>query len=262
MERALRAAATGMSAMQLNVDIISNNIANVNTTGFKKSILEFEDLVYQKIKSTHTSGESGGTVPTPVEVGNGVKFTASTKLHLQGPLTETGNALDLSIYGDGFFKIQMTDGTTAYTRDGTFKLDSEGNLVNDKGYFVLPQITVPEDVDTLVFRQDGRVEIQLLGEHEFTEVAQLEITRFINKSGLSSIGSNLMIETEASGPPIDVVPGEGGVGTIEQGYIEQSNVDIITEMVAMISAQRAYEVNSKTIQTVDRMFDVANGIKR
>ena len=262
MERALRAAATGMSAMQLNVDIISNNIANVNTVGFKKSTLEFEDLVYKKLRSTHSSGESGGTVPTPVEVGNGVRFTASTKLHLQGPLTQTGNSLDFAINGDGFFQIQMPDGSTANTRDGTFKLDSEGNLVDDKGYFVLPQITVPEDVETLVFRQDGRVEIQLLGEHEFTEIGQLEISRFINKSGLSSIGGNLMVETEASGPPIDVVPGEGGVGTIEQGYTEQSNVDIITEMVAMISAQRAYEVNSKTIQTVDRMFDVANGIKR
>jgi len=262
MERALRAAATGMTAQQIHIDVLSNNIANVNTAGFKKSVLEFEDLVYQKLRSTYKSSDTGGTIPAPVEVGNGVKYTATTKIHVQGALSETGNPLDLSIYGDGFFKIQLPDGRIGYTRDGTFKLDGEGNLVNDKGYYVMPQLNVPTDTETIVFRQDGRVEVQLLGEYEFSEIGQLEVSRFLNKSGLSSIGGNMMIETEASGPPIDVVPGVGGVGTLEQGYIEQSNVDIIDEMVGMISAQRAYEVNSKSIQTVTQMFDIASGIKR
>jgi flagellar basal-body rod protein FlgG len=262
MERALRAAATGMSAQQLNVDVISNNIANVNTTGFKKSMVEFKDLVYQKIKSGHGAGESGQTLPVEVQVGNGVKYVSTSKVFMQGALTQTANPLDIAINGDGFLKVQLPSGEVAYTRDGQIKIDAEGKVVTATGNYFLPEITVPEDTEEIVFRQDGRVEVKLLGEREFTEIGQLELSRFINPTGLSSIGNNLYIETESSGPPIDGTPALDGFGSLEQGYIEQSNVDLVNEMVAMISAQRAYEVNSKTVQSVDQMYDIANGIKR
>ena len=262
MERALRTAATGMHAQQLAIDVLSNNIANVNTTGFKKSSIEFKDLIYQTIKSGHQAGVNGNSQPVPIQVGNGVKYVSTQRHHSQGALTETGNSMDLAIYGEGFVKVQLLDGSVAYTRDGSIKIDGEGSLVTADGHYLLPEMQIPEDTAEIAFRVDGRVEIRVHEEREFTEIGQLELVRFINPAGLSSVGGNKYIETESSGPPIEGTPGAAGFGTVQQGYTEQSNVDLVSEMVAMISAQRAYELNSKTVQTVEQMYNIANGLKR
>lgn len=262
MIKAMRTAASGMSAQQMNVDNIANNLANVNTTGFKKSKLEFQDVLYQNYKKPGVATAIGAIAPTGLAIGYGSKPAASVREFTVGDLQQTGNSLDLAIDGDGFFQIQRPDGTTAYTRDGAFKLSADGRVVTTDGYFLLPEITIPQDTSSLSVGSDGTVEASIVGQDTPSQIGQLELARFINPAGLSAIGKNLLIQTSASGTPITNTPAQGGVGSINQGYLEMSNVSVVDEMVNMIVAQRAYEMNSKAIQTADDMSSVANNLKK
>jgi flagellar basal-body rod protein FlgG len=262
MIKAMRTAASGMAAQQMNVDNIANNLANVNTTGFKRSKIEFQDVLYQNFKRAGTASAVGIDVPTGLAIGYGARPSATAREFSPGDLQFSGNALDMAIEGSGFFQIQQPDGTTAYTRDGAFKLSSDGRLVNSEGYYLLPEVTIPEDSLTISVGSDGTIEVLQFGQEIPTEVGQLEMARFINPSGLLAIGRNLLLQTGASGTPITDIPGQGGVGSIIQGYLEMSNVKVVDEMVNMIVAQRAYEMNSKAIQTADDMAGVANNLKR
>ncbi len=262
MIKAMRTAASGMSAQQMNVDNIANNLANVNTTGFKKSKVEFQDVLYQRLSDAGVSSITGSVIPTNLEVGYGVKPVATTRQFAMGELSPTENPFDLAIEGNGFFQITLPDGTTGYTRDGTFKISPDGRLITSDGFFLTPEITIPEDAESVNITPQGIVAVMQVGQNEPTEVGQLELARFINPSGLSAIGHNLYEQTAASGDPITSVPGEEGVGRIAQGYLEVSNVDVVNEMVNMIIAQRAYEINSKAIQTSEDMTQIANNLKR
>jgi flagellar basal-body rod protein FlgG len=255
-------AATGMEAQQLYMDTISNNLSNVNTTGFKRQKLEFQDLMYQAMREPGVRNVEGAMSPAGIETGLGVKPSATQRIFEQGSLTKTGNSLDWAIEGDGLFQITLPDGTTAYTRDGSFKLSSDGTIVNSSGYFLSPQITVPEQAQNFTISTDGKITATLPGETTPTELGQLELARFVNPSGLRSLGGNLYAETDASGAPMVVTPGEEGAGTISQFNVEGSNVQVVTEMVNMISAQRAFEIVSKAITVSDDMLQVANNIKR
>ncbi|HEY8344141.1 MAG TPA: flagellar basal-body rod protein FlgG [Bacillota bacterium] len=262
MIRALWTASSGMNAQQLNIDTVANNLANVNTTGFKKSRLEFQDLLYQTIRGAGAVTAQGTMIPTPLQVGHGVRPVASTKIFEQGDTTQTGNALDLLIEGDGFFQVEMPDGTTAYTRCGSFKIDSEGRIVTADGYILQPELVVPEDANSIIIAADGTVSVMLTGEDYPEEIGQIELVRFLNPEGLSSIGKNFYRMTAASGEPQYGTPGLDGLGEIAQGYLEMSNVKVVEEMVNMIVAQRAYEVNSKAIQASDEMLQTANNLRR
>ncbi|HVP06721.1 MAG TPA: flagellar basal-body rod protein FlgG [Candidatus Acidoferrum sp.] len=262
MIKAMRTAASGMSAQQMNVDNIANNLANVNTSGFKKSKLEFQDVLYQNYRKAGTASAVGLIVPSDLSIGYGTRPVASTREFTTGDLSQTGNPLDLAIDGDGFFQVQRPDGTTAYTRDGAFKMSADGRVVTSDGYYVLPQITIPENTTSISVGSDGMVEVMQFGQDTPTQVGQLELARFINPSGLSAIGKNLLVQTTASGAPTTNIPSQGGMGTIDQGYLEMSNVQVVDEMVNMIVAQRAYEMNSKAIQTADDMASIANNLKR
>jgi flagellar basal-body rod protein FlgG len=253
MERALRTGAMGMSAQQTRVELIANNLANVNTTSFKKSRAEFQDLMYQNIKVAGTQQERNIELPTEVQVGSGVRLVATTKSFSQGDLTETTSSLDLGINGDGFFQIKRADGTIAYTRDGSFKLSSDGKIVTADGYYLEPDISIPEDTTSISISKDGIVEAVLPNQTDALTVGQIDLVKFINPEGLKNIGSNLYLATSASGIPINGTAGSEGYGEIKQNYLEASNVDIVEEMVSMISAQRAYEINSKTIAAADEM---------
>lgn len=262
MIRALWTAATGMQAKQLDLDVIANNLANVNTTGFKKSRVDFQDLMYQVIrfKGTPTSPET--QVPSGIEVGLGVRPAAIQKIFSQGDIYETGNPLDLVIEGDGFFQILLPDGTVAYTRDGAFKLDAQGRMVTSDGFPLEPPITILQGAESITIAQDGTVTVKMPGETEPQEVGVIELARFINPAGLLSIGRNLYVATAASGEPQVGTPGLEGFGTLAQGFLETSNVQIVEEMVRMISAQRAYEINAKAITTADEMMSITNNMKR
>jgi flagellar basal-body rod protein FlgG len=262
VDKALRTAATGMRAQQLHVDTIANNLANVNTTGFKKNKVEFQDLLYQTIRPAGTATTEGTEAPTELQVGCGAKPVATTRMYTQGDVVATGNSLDLAIEGDGFFQILLADGTTAYTRDGSLKLSSEGRIVTSDGYFLQPDITLPQETQSISISRDGIVSVITADSSEPQEIGQIELTRFINPSGLKSIGRNLSQITPASGEPITGTPDQEGFGGLAQGYLESSNVDVVEEMVNMIVAQRAYEINSKTIKTVDDMLSLVNGLKR
>lgn len=262
MIKSLRTAASGMSAQQLNVDNIANNLANVNTTGFKKAKVEFQDVLYQRIKQAGVANATGETVPTNLEVGYGVKPVATTRQFKMGEIQATENPLDLVIEGDGFFQVTMPDGTQAYTRDGSFKVNADGRITTSDGYYLYPEITIPEDAESISFMADGTVSVMLNGQTDPSEIGQLELARFINPAGLSAMGHNLYKPTGASGDAITAVPSEEGMGNILQGYLELSNVDIVSEMVNMIIAQRAYEINSKAISTSDEMSQIANNLKR
>jgi flagellar basal-body rod protein FlgG len=251
-----------MAAQQLNVDNIANNLANVNTTGFKKAKIEFQDIMYQSLRKPGVATSTESISPTSLDVGYGTKPIASTRQFQIGELQQTGNPVDMAIDGDGFFKIQMPDGTIAYTRDGSLKLTGEGRIATSDGFYLDPDITIPEDAISISVSFDGRVSVLQAGSTEPTELGQLELARFINPAGLSAIGHNLFQETPASGTPIEGVPTEEGLGQIQQGYLEMSNVDVVTEMVNMIVAQRAYEINSKVIQTADDMSSLVNNLKR
>jgi flagellar basal-body rod protein FlgG len=262
MNRALRTAATGMYAQQLNVDLISNNLANVNTTGFKKVRPEFQDLMYQTLKSSGTSNNPNVQPPTEIQIGNGAVPVATTRNFAQGDAQPTNNQLDFAISGDGFFQIRKPDGTTAYTRDGSFKISADGEFVTSQGYIIEPGITMPSDTVSIAVSRDGQISATAAGSTTPTKVGQLELAKFINPAGLRAIGDNLYVETPASGSVITGAPGAQGFGEVIQSQLESSNVDVVEEMVSMITAQRAYEINSKTITTVSDMLSIANSIKR
>ncbi len=262
MIRSLRTAASGMSAQQMNVDNIANNLANVNTTGFKKSKVEFQDIMYQSLRRPGVTAITGSTVPTSLDIGYGTRPVATTRQFSVGELSQSGNPLDLAIDGDGFYQIQRPDGTIAYTRDGSLKLTADGRVATSDGLFLTPEITIPEDAVSISVGFDGRVSVVQTGSNEPQEIGQIELARFINPAGLAAIGHNLLEETPASGAPITGAAGEDGFGRINQGYLEMSNVDVVTEMVNMIVAQRAYEINSKAIQTADDMSSLVNNLKR
>jgi len=262
MIKAMRTAASGMAAQQMNVDNIANNRANVNTTGFKKSNLEFQEVLYRNLRQAGTSTSPGTIVPTALEIGYGTSPVATTRQFVMGELQNTGNALDLAIEGNGFFQITMPDGTIGYSRDGSFKMSADGQMTTSNGYYVFPEITVPDDAEAISVGFDGVVSATIVGQTDPQELGQLELAKFINPAGLEAIGHNLYRQTAASGDPIVGGGGEEGLGTIGQGYLEMSNVDVVNEMVNMIVAQRGYEMNSKAIQTADEMSGLANNIKR
>jgi flagellar basal-body rod protein FlgG len=262
MLRSLWTAATGMTAQQQNIDVITNNLANVNTTAFKKSRAEFQDLLYQVIRPAGMTNNFGTQFPTPIEIGHGVKVAATQKSFGTGSAIETDNDLDLMISGDGFFQVQQPNGEVAYTRDGSFKRDDQGNIVTSEGYYVTPEVTIPMEASSVTVRENGDVMAAVSGTTESQMVGQIRTVRFVNPAGLESIGSNLYKETEASGQPIEGVPTLEGYGAIERGMLESSNVKLVEEMVNMITSQRAYEINAKAITTSDSMLGLANDMKR
>ncbi len=264
MMRSLWTAATGMTAQQFHIDTIANNLSNVNTTGFKKNRADFEDLLYHTIKAAGTPATNISVVPTGVQVGHGVKVAAAQKLFMQGSLKQTENPFDLALDGEGFFKIKLYDGTYAYTRDGSFKIDSNRQMVTSDGYLLEPPIVFPEGFirSEVSISEDGKVTCKIAGQDTPVEVGQIRIYRFVNPAGLKAIGANLFKITEASGPEIEGIPGYDGMAKLHQGFLEMSNVNLAEEMVDMIVAQRAYEVNSKAITTSDSMLATAIAMKR
>jgi flagellar basal-body rod protein FlgG len=262
MIKAMRTAAAGMTAQQMNIDVIANNLANVNTTGFKRSKIEFQDVLYQKIRSAGTESAAGSTVPIDLEVGYGTRPVATQRYFSMGQLQITGNPLDVAIEGNGFFQVQLPDGTTAYTRDGSFKLSADGQVVTSDGFFLQPNITIPADATDISVSADGIISVTVPGSAQPQELGQLEMAKFINPEGLGAIGHNLFLASVASGQPVLGNPSVEGFGRINQGALELSNVEIVDEMVNMIVAQRAYEINSKAIQTSEEMTQIANNLKR
>jgi len=262
MIRSLWTSATGMQAQALNLDVIANNLANVNTAGFKKSRAEFQDLLYETLRPAGTSSSQDTQVPTGIQIGHGTRASTVLKIFSQGNMENTKNELDLAIEGDGFFQIILPNGETAYTRDGSFKLDSDGRIVNSDGFALEPEISIPSDALSISVGIDGTVSVLQAGDSIPSEIGTIELARFVNPAGLISTGRNLYITSEASGDEMTGTPGEDGLGSIAQGFLEMSNVSVVDEMVSMITAQRAYEVNSKSIQTADEMLQMANNIKR
>ncbi|MBI5423513.1 MAG: flagellar basal-body rod protein FlgG [Opitutae bacterium] len=259
MNLSLYSAATGMEAQQLNLNTIANNLANVNTPGFKRSKIEFQDLLYQKPRASGSDSGGGNLVPTGIEVGNGSRVAATSKVFTQGQLTNTGEKLDVAIQGDGFFEVQRPDGTIGYTRDGSFKLNAQGQVVTVDGMPILSGMqTIPAGSNVSI-SEDGQVTVQ---SSSGSTTFRLTMTRFANPAGLRSMGGNVYEETAASGTPETGNPGENGFGRTIQGYIEASNVNIVEEMVALIVAQRAYEINSKSVQSSDEMLQNVANMKR
>jgi flagellar basal-body rod protein FlgG len=260
--RALSIGATGMAAQELNVEVISNNIANLSTTGFKTSRPEFQDLLYQNMRSVGSQSSDTGTVlPSGLEVGLGVKPAATYRINGQGNLTVTNNPLDLAINGGGYFQVQLPDGTLAYTRDGSFQLNSTGQLVTADGFLILPSITVPATATSVTVNAAGQVLATITGQTNEQTLGQLQLASFIDPAGLNAIGDNLLQETQASGTPITGNPETNQFGSVVQGSLETSNVDVVTEITDLISAQRAYEMNSRVINTADQMMQTANQMK-
>ncbi len=262
MIRSLYTAATGMIAQQTQIDTTSNNISNVNTIGYKKQRAEFADLMYQVMEYAGTATSGTSVSPTGMEVGLGVRPTAIAKLFTQGNFKETGNPLDMAITGNGFFQIQLPDGTTAYTRNGSFKLDNNGQIVNSDGYRLIPETTIPEDATQISIGVDGTISVLQAGQTQMTVVGEIELANFVNPAGLHSLGDNNFINTASSGDPIPSTPGLNGVGQTRQQFVEMSNVQLVEEMTDLITGQRAYEANSKAIVTSDEMLQTVNGLKR
>ena len=262
MLRSLRIAALGMTAQQLNVDTIANNLANVNTTGYKKNAVEFQDLLYENINLGAAESDSKTVQPLGLQVGLGNRPVSTYRSFSQGALAETGNPLDLCINGNGFMQILRADGSLAYTRDGTLRINSEGYIVTSSGLKLYPEIVMPEGVSGINIGQNGVISVSYEDEREPEEIGQIELVSFINPAGLKAIGGNLYTDTDSSGEANFGYPGEEGYGTIIQGYLEKSNVDIVQEMINLIVAQRAYEINSKAIKTSDELLAIANQIKR
>lgn len=261
MLRALRTAASGMTAQQLYIDLVANNLANVNTTGFKKNRADFADLLYQTLRPAGP-GAGDTQVPTPLQIGHGTTLVSSAKIFSQGDSEVTGNPMDVAIEGAGFFQVQLADGTTGYTRDGSLRVDGDGRLVTPRGLALEPEISIPDDSEGLLINAEGRVFVSTTGATEPTELGQLSLARFINPSGLESIGGNLLRETVASGTPAVGTAGDAGLGAIRQGAIERSNVNAVEEMISMIVAQRAFEINSKSVRTAEDMMSMVNNMKR
>jgi flagellar basal-body rod protein FlgG len=253
-----------MIGQQASIDTISNNLANVNTPGYKKMRADFEDLIYQTVRVAGTPATEDTTVPVPVQMGHGTKLAATQRQFLQGSLQNTENISDVAIQGEGFFRVQNYDGTYAYTRDGSFKIDSNGQFVTSNGYKLMPELVLPQGfiADTLAISQDGRVTVKVPGRDDPIEVGQLELYRFPNPEGLTSIGENLYKVSNASGDVVAGRPGYDGMGMTVHKFLEMSNVSVVREMVDMIVAQRAYEFNSKAIQTTDNMLGTATSLKR
>ncbi|MBO6893299.1 MAG: flagellar basal-body rod protein FlgG [Roseibium sp.] len=259
--KALHIAATGMKAQELNVEVISNNVANMRTTGFKKQRADFQDLLYQNLRRMGTeTSEAGTIVPTGIQVGSGVKIASTARIMSQGSLEQTSKELDVAIRGDGFFQIDLPDGTTAFTRDGSLERDANGQLVTVDGYSVNPGITIPETTQDITISNTGVVQgVDQTG--TTVRLGQLQLARFVNKAGLEAIGDNLFLETDASGAPEVGNPGDNGFGNVQQYFLEMANVDAVTEIADLISAQRAYEMNSQIIQAADEMYSTTTNLR-
>ncbi|MBY0404900.1 MAG: flagellar basal-body rod protein FlgG [Cyanobacteria bacterium] len=262
MLRALSTAATGATTQQLNIDIIANNVANVNTTGYKKVRGEFQDLLNQTLSSAGTIGDQGTIDPTGIQIGLGVLMSATQRVFLPGSIQQTGNPYDLALQGDGYFQVQLDNGETAYTRDGSFKRDANGGLVSSDGYPVQPAITIPADAIEIIISQNGTVSARQAGSADFNQVGQLQLARFPNPAGLDSIGKNLFTANPAAGTPTQGNAGQADFGrtTINQGYLEGSNVQIVEELIGLITAQRSFEANSKVIKAGDELLQTVNNI--
>jgi len=261
--RALHTAATGMMAQELNVQVISNNIANMRTTGYKRQRAEFQDLLYEHVRRIGTqTSDQGNILPVGVDLGSGVKTVGTPRIMTQGNLLPTGRDLDVAIRGEGFFKIQLPDGTFAYTRDGSFEMDNQGRLVTAQGNLVQPGITFPTNASSVTINQAGQISVTVPGTTTPTVLGQLTMTRFINKAGLQPIGDNLFIETPASGTPQDGVANTDGFGDLQQQNLEQANVEAVTEISDLIAAQRAYEMNAKVVTATDQMLQSTSNMMR
>ncbi|WP_024517964.1 flagellar basal-body rod protein FlgG [Bradyrhizobium sp. Tv2a-2] len=261
--QALHTAATGMAAQELNVQVISNNIANLRTTGFKKQTAAFQDLIYQHIRRVGAQSSDQGTIlPVGIDLGGGVKTVGTPRSMTQGTLSQTGNDLDLAITGEGFFKVQMPDGTFQYTRDGTFQMDNQGRIVTAAGNPVQPSITIPNNASGITVNTQGQVSVTLPGSTTSQIIGQLALTRFINKAGLQPVGNNQFTDTPSSGAPQDGLASAEGYGTITQGSLEQANVDVVSEMSDLIAAQRAYEMNAKVVSAADQMMQSTSALFR
>lgn len=254
MMRALWISKTGMEAQQTQLDSISNNLANVSTNGYKRSHAVFEDLMYQNLRQAGANSSEQTTVPTGLQVGLGTRAVATSRNFSQGNLQQSGNNLDVAVLGNGFFEVQMPDGTVGYTRDGSFQVDAQGQLVTNNGYLVQPGVSIPANAQSVTIGADGTVSVTLPGQATAQSVGQLQIASFVNPAGLEPKGQNLYGETAASGTPNTGTPGQNGLGSLRQGFVETSNVNVVEELVAMIQTQRAYELNSKAIQTSDQML--------
>ena len=258
MDASMWIAKTGLDAQQTRMAVISNNLANVNTTGYKRDRASFEDMLYQNLRQPGAQVSADAQAPTGLMLGTGVRIVATEKIHGQGSLVTTKNALDLAVQGDGFFQITQTDGTTAYSRDGGFKLSATGQLVTANGAPLQPPITIPPNVSSITIGQDGTVSVEAAAGGGTQVIGQIQLARFVNPAGLQSIGQNMMKETTASGAPLPSQPGVAGAGQVMQGALEASNVNVVEEMVNMIETQRAYEINSKAISAVDGMLRFLN----
>jgi flagellar basal-body rod protein FlgG len=254
MMRALNTAASGMAAQQTNVDVIANNLANVNTTGFRKSRAEFEDLIYQTYRTPGGSVGDNQKLPTGIQIGEGVRTVSTTQLHIQGSLLQTGNSLDIAIEGNGYFQVTRPGGQVAYTRSGDFKTDAEGRLMTVDGYLTEPAVTLPTNATSVTISANGIISVTTPDQTQSQEIGQLTLANFVNPSGLSPIGKSLFVPTDASGQPLVAQPGLEGLGTLQQGFLEGSNVEVVNEMIDLIASQRAYEVNQKVITTADEML--------
>jgi flagellar basal-body rod protein FlgG len=254
MIRSLYIAKTGLEAQQTNLDVISNNLANVSTNGFKRSRAVFEDLLYQNVRQPGAQSSQQTALPSGMQMGTGVRTVATERIHTQGNPQSSGNSKDLMINGSGFFSVLMPDGTTGYTRDGAFQTDSNGQMVTSSGYVIQPAITVPANALTITVGRDGAVSVTTPGTNAPTQIGTLQVTTFVNPAGLESKGENLYVETGSSGSPNTNTPGTNGAGVVMQGFVETSNVNVVEEMVNMIQTQRAYEINSKAITTSDQML--------
>ncbi|MHB9024206.1 MAG: flagellar basal-body rod protein FlgG [Armatimonadota bacterium] len=263
MMRGLWTAATGMNAQQTNLDVIANNLANVNTTGFKRSRADFQDLLYQTLSAAGSPNGDGARVPTGIQTGLGARTASIKKIFTSGHLKQTGNPLDLAIEGEGFLSVQTADGGTAYTRDGTLNIDDQRRLVTADGFPIAPEVILPENAESITISPDGTVTAQVAGQvTPVTASNKIQLVKFVNPSGLSNIGHNLFVETAASGPATVGDAGSEGYGRLAQNSLEMSNVSVVEEMVSMIVAQRAYETNSKAIQAADDMLAMANQLRR
>ena len=261
--QALHTAATGMAAQELNVQVISNNIANLRTTGYKKQTAAFQDLIYEHVRRVGAQASDQGTIlPVGIDLGGGVKTVGTPRSMTQGPLSQTGNDLDLAITGEGFFKIQQPDGSFQYTRDGTFQMDNQGRIVTAQGNPVQPTITIPQNSSGLTVNSQGQVSVTLPGSSTSQIIGQLQLTKFINKAGLQPVGNNQFTETPSSGTPQDGTANTDSFGSITQGSLEQANVDVVSEMSDLIAAQRAYEMNAKVISAADQMMQSTTALFR
>ena len=261
--RALHTAATGMMAQEVNVQVISNNIANMRTTGYKRQRAEFQDLLYQQVRRVGTqTSDQGNILPAGVELGSGVKTVGTPRVMTQGNLLPTGKDFDVAIRGEGFYRIQLPDGRTAYSRDGSFQLDAQGRIVTNQGYVVQPGITVPQNASAITINQQGQVSVMLPGSTAPTQLGQFELSLFVNKAGLQGMGDNLYLETAASGAAQNGTPNADGFGNLQQGNLEQANVEAVTEISDLIAAQRAYEMNAKVINAADQMLQSTSNMMR